>query len=237
MEFILPNRNIAIPPLGSNFHDALRMPAGKIRLDLFDHCGGLKERREFDNLVVGSGKCALASRARATATAVPTHMSVGTNNTAATSTDVALGAEVASSRTALTSTIVVNNILTYICTFPAGTGTGALVEAGLFNGTTAAATALSYTRSGSVVTVTKTSHGLAVDRAIGISAATDTGLNGGATIATVPDANTFTFSTSAVGANGTLTLYQDVMSCRTVFSVINKGASDSMTITWTLTFS
>jgi hypothetical protein len=116
-------------------------------------------------------------------------------------------------------------------------GTGALVEAGMFNGTAAAAGGRSYTRTANDVTVTKTAHGLAVDRAIGIAAATDTGLNGGATIQTVPTADTFTFHTTSGGANGTLSLYQDVMATRSTFSVVNKGAADSMTITWTLTIS
>jgi hypothetical protein len=210
---------------------------GRIKIELFDFRGLLIDLREYENLVVTSGKCAMASRTKGAATAVPSHMAVGTNNTAAAVADAALGAEVGSSRTALTSTTISNTLDTFVCTFPAGTGTGALTEAGLFNGTTAAAAALSYTRAGTVVTLTKNAHGLAVDRAIGIAAATDSGINGGAVIATVPDANTITFPTAASGANGTLTLYQDVMWCRTVFAVVNKGAADAMTITWTLTYS
>jgi len=235
----IENKQGLMVPLGQipgGIRDAFNI-RGHVRIDLFDPRGKLKDRREFENLVVNSGKSTIASRLKGVATAAPTHMAVGTDGSAAAAAQAALIAEVGSSRTALASTTVRNNEAIYVCTFPAGVGTGALVEAGLFNGTAAAAAGLAYTRSTNTVTVTKTTHGLAVDRAIGIAAATDTGLNGGATIQTVPTADTFTFYTTAVGANGTLTLYQDVMTNRSTFSVVNKGAADSMTITWTLTIS
>lgn len=210
---------------------------GVVKIELFGPNGKLKDFLETRNLAVTSGKCGFASRLKGTATVAPSHMSVGTNNTAPAASNAALGAEVASSKTALTSTILRANLAEFACTFGAGVGTGALVEAGIFNGTTAVATGLSYTRTGNQVNVSKTSHGLAVDRAIGIAAATDTGLNGGSVINLVPGANNFEFYTTSAGANGTLSLYQDIMYLRTTFSVINKGAGDSMTITWTLTFS
>jgi hypothetical protein len=216
--------------------DAFSM-RGRVHIELRDKRGRLKDVRDVHNLVVTSGKSSIASRFKGTATAAMTHMAVGTDATAPAVTQAALVAEVGGSRTALTSTTVRNNEVIYVCTLGAGVGTGALVEAGMFNGTAAAAAGLSYTRSSNTVTVTKTTHGLAVDRAIGIAAATDTGLNGGATIQTVPTADTFTFYTTSGGANGTLTLYQDVMATRSTFSVVNKGAADSMTITWTLTIS
>jgi len=93
-----------------------------------------------------------------------THMAVGTSSTAPTAGDTALGGEVG--RVALASSTSASNVVTYTATFPAGTGTGALVEAGIFN----------------------------------------------------------------AGASGT-------MLCRTTFSVVNKGAADAMSITWTITVS
>ena len=59
------------------------------------------------------------------------HMAVGTSSTAAAASDTALGAEVA--RAALTSSTVSSNTITYVCTFAAGTGSGALTEAGILN--------------------------------------------------------------------------------------------------------
>ena len=139
---------------------------GKVNVVLKDEFGNVKEDFTVNNLVVDTGLDFIASRMKdATATAM-SHMEVGTDNTAAASGDTALGAAVSSSRTALTSTTVTDNAVAYVCTFAAGTGTGALTEAGIFNASSA----------------------------------------------------------------GT-------MLCRTVFSVINKGASDSMTVTWTVTIS
>ena len=120
--------------------------------------------QEVDNLVVTVGKNFVASRMTGTSPAVMSHMAIGTTATAAANGDTALGAEAA--RVALASGVTASAVVTYIATFPAGTGTGAIVEAGLFNA---------------------------------LSAGT--------------------------------------MLARTVFSVINKGAADSMTITWTVTVS
>ena len=120
--------------------------------------------REVDNLVVTSGKNYVASRMKdATATAM-SKMAIGSGSTAAAAGNTALGTELG--RVSLTSTTVTNNEVAYVATFGAGTGTGAITEAGLFNA------------------------------------------NSGGT-----------------------------MLCRTVFSVVNKGSADSMTITWTVTVS
>jgi hypothetical protein len=93
-------------------------------------------------------------------------MAVGTTNTApsgAQTTLVAEAARVALASSTITTTNITNDSLTYAASFPAGTGTGALVEAGLFN----------------------------------------------------------------AGAAGT-------MLARVIYDVINKGALDSMTVTWTV---
>jgi len=120
--------------------------------------------QEVDNLVVTAGKGYVASRMKdATATAM-SHMAIGSGSTAAAASDTALGNQLG--RVALTSTAVSSAVVTYTATFGAGTGTGAVTEAGILN----------------------------------------------------------------ASSGGT-------MLCRTVFSVVNKGASDSMTITWTVTVS
>lgn len=137
---------------------------GRLKIEVFDKEGQIKTVAEVPNLVVTTGKGYIASRMKDTTAGAMSHMAVGSNSTAAVVGDSALGSEVA--RAALTSTTVVGNTVTYVASFPPGTGTGALVEAGIFNANTA----------------------------------------------------------------GT-------MLCRTTFSVINKGAADSMTITWTVTVS
>jgi hypothetical protein len=120
--------------------------------------------QEINNLVVTTGKNFVASRMKdATATAM-THLAIGTGTTAAAVGNTTLVTE--ATRQALTSTTVSTNEVAYVAAFAAGTGTGAITEAGLLN----------------------------------------------------------------AASGGTLL-------CRTVFSVVNKGADDSMTITWTITVS
>lgn len=137
---------------------------GSVNVVVRGENGTVKQEFTVPNLVVDSGLDFIASRMEGTTDAVMSHMALGTDNTSAASGDTTLGTEVA--RVALTSGVASSNSITYIATFPAGTGTGALTEAGVFNDPTTGD-----------------------------------------------------------------------MLCRTVFAVINKGASDSMTVTWTVTIS
>lgn len=115
---------------------------------------------DIDNLVVTVGKNFVASRMNGTSPAVMSHMAVGTGNTAAAVGNTALVTE--SARVALDSATVTTNSITYVATFPAGTGTGALVEAGILNassaGTLLARTVFSAVNKGSldVLTITWT---------------------------------------------------------------------------------
>ena len=87
--------------------------------------------QEVDNLVVTAGKGYVASRMKdATATAM-SHMAIGSGSTAAAASDTALGNQLG--RVALTSTTVSNAVVTYVASFPAGTGTGAVTEAAILN--------------------------------------------------------------------------------------------------------
>ena len=139
---------------------------GAVKIDIYDAAGALKDTREIKNLVVTVGKNYIASRMKdATATAM-THMELGTGTTAAAVGDTTLQAAISGSRVTLASTTVTTNSIAYVASFPAGTGTGAVTEAGIFNAASA----------------------------------------------------------------GT-------MLCRTVFSVVNKGAADAMSVTWTITVS
>ncbi len=120
--------------------------------------------QEVDNLVVTDGKEWVIDRMK-DANTVMTHMELGTGTTAAAPADATLETIISGSRTTLTTTSSGTSI-TYACTFAAGTGTGAVTEAGIFD----------------------------------------------------------------AAASGD-------MLARTKFAVVNKGASDSMTITWTVTIS
>jgi len=135
---------------------------GELKITVTNDEGNVKKEVIVPNIVVTDGKEYIASRMKdATATAM-SHMAIGTGSTAAAAGDAALGTE--SGRVALTSTTVTSNAVAYVATFPAGTGTGAITEAGILNASS----------SGDLL-------------------------------------------------------------CRTVFSVINKGAADTLGITWTVT--
>jgi hypothetical protein len=145
-------------------HETIK-PTGELKVVLSDKNGVTKQEFLVPNLVVTAGRNFIA--ARMTDTSQPadmSHMAVGSSATAAALGDTTVGTELG--RVTLTGAegVPSTNTIVYTATFPAGTGTGALVEAGIFNG---------------------------------------------------------------AGA--------DTMLCRTTFSVVNKGADDSVTITWTVT--
>lgn len=104
---------------------------GNLEVLLLDENGIKKDYRKVDNLVVAVGKEVIAARLLGNTLAVMSHMAVGTSATAAATSQTALGGEVG--RVALDSSSRSSNSLTYIATFPAGTGTGSLAEAGILN--------------------------------------------------------------------------------------------------------
>ena len=147
----------------SNVNEQLKMK-GHLQIELN---GELV--RDIDNLVVTAGKTFVASSMLKTTSNSPaamTHMAVGTSTQDPAAGDTALISQVGSRKAFTTAADSTAAVVTYVCAFAAGEGTGALTEAGIFN----------------------------------------------------------------ASSGGT-------MLCRTEFSVVNKGASDSMTITWTVTVS
>ena len=146
-----------------NTQDQLKA-SGALRVVLTGPDGVVKEEHEFKNLVVTVGKNFVASRMVGTAANVMSHMAIGSDSTTPAAGNTVLGTELG--RVTLTSSVATDNVVTYTATFPVGTGTGAVVEAGIFN----------------------------------------------------------------AGTAGT-------MLCRTTFAVVNKGADDAMSVTWTVTIS
>lgn len=134
---------------------------GELKLTLTKPDGNTHET-VVPNIVVTDGKEYIASRMKDATATVMSHMAIGTGSTSAAAGDSALETE--AGRVSLTSTTVTSNAVAYVATFGAGTGTGAITEAGILNAS-----------------------------------------SGG-----------------------------DLL-CRTVFSVINKGAADTLGITWTVT--
>lgn len=142
----------------SNVNDDLKLK-GKLTIALNDEVV-----QEVDNLVVTAGKGYVASRIKDASATAMSHMAIGSGTTNPAAGDTALETELG--RVSLTSTSVSGAVVTYVATFAAGTGTGAVTEAGILN----------------------------------------------------------------ASSSGTLL-------CRTEFNVVNKGSSDSMTVTWTVTVS
>lgn len=85
------------------------------------------------NLVVTAGKQFIASKLRATTNspASMTHMAIGTSSTTPGASDTTLGTQ--TGRVSLSGDTATSNYVTFTATFPAGTGDGAIVEAGIFN--------------------------------------------------------------------------------------------------------
>ena len=135
---------------------------GELEITLKDEFGNIKQTIMVPNLVVTVGKTFIASRMVGTSAATMSHMAIGTSSTTPAAANTTLGAE--AGRVTLASATSSTNVVSYSATFGAGTGTGAIVEAGILN----------------------------------------------------------------AGTAGTLL-------CRTTFSVINKGANDTLTINWNVT--
>ena len=104
---------------------------GHVRIDMRDAMGNLKQVLEIPNLVVTTGLQYIADQLSDQGEAAMSHMAIGSDNTAATAGDTTLGTELG--RVALTSTTQSGADVVYIATFPAGTGTGNVYEAGIFN--------------------------------------------------------------------------------------------------------
>jgi len=136
---------------------------GDVSIVLKSANGSVKDSRAIKNLVVNDGLNFIVSRMKDTTQGAMSHMAVGSSTTAAAAGQTDL-VSILGSREALDSTAVSTNTVTYVSSFEAGDGTGAVTEAGIFN--------------------------------------------------------------ASSGGD---------MLCRTVFDVVNKQATDSMTITWTIT--
>lgn len=91
--------------------------------------------QETPNLVVTAGKSWVADR-MANANTVMTHMAIGTGTNAAAPADTTLQTEAKRNTLTTSGGTVAANVITYACTFAAGEGTGAIIEAGIFDAAT-----------------------------------------------------------------------------------------------------
>lgn len=114
-----------------NTQDSI-VATGALKIVLTGADGAVKQEQEVKNLVVNTGLGYIASRMKDTTYGAMSHMAIGSGTVNPAGGDTGLGTELA--RVALTSTTVSANSIAYTATFGAGTGTGAVTEAGIFNG-------------------------------------------------------------------------------------------------------
>jgi hypothetical protein len=116
-----------------NLKENLKM-TGELTISVFDQNGKLKEAKKVPNLVVTAGKNYIASRMVGTSSTVMSHMAIGTGTGTPGAGNTTLGTE--AGRVSLSTFTASTNTVTGTATFPAGTGTGAITEAGIFNDVT-----------------------------------------------------------------------------------------------------
>lgn len=108
------------------------------RLTIIHREPGKLATRTVKNLVVTAGREWVAARLLdASIPAQMSHMAIGLGTAAPTAGDTALGSEGA--RVALTSVTRSGDQLSFVATFPPGTGLGDITEAGIFNAASAGA--------------------------------------------------------------------------------------------------
>jgi len=105
---------------------------GDVAIVLKDKDGNVKDSREIQNLVVSAGLEFICSRMAGTSAGVMSHMALGSDTTAAAAGQTDL-LSILGAREALDSSTASNNTITYVSSFEAGQGTGAVTEAGVFN--------------------------------------------------------------------------------------------------------
>lgn len=111
---------------------------GHWEMRLYGPNGMLKETRAGQNVITTVGKEMLARFLLSSTTSGANtikYIAIGTGATAESASDTALGTEVA--RTTATVTYSSGAVYECLATFPAGTGTGAIVEYGLLNSSAA----------------------------------------------------------------------------------------------------
>jgi len=107
-------------------------PTGTLDVVLKKADGTVKEKHQFKNIVVTTGKEFIARRMVDDAEPLMSDMAIGDSNANLDVSNTALESQLA--EVALDSSNVTNNVVTYVAEFSAGVGTGAIVEAGIFNG-------------------------------------------------------------------------------------------------------
>jgi hypothetical protein len=224
---------------------------GKLVIQKFDDSNKLVYETEVKNLVVTSGKQFIASRIVESSATVMGFMAIGDDASVASTTQTTLVNELA--RVAVDSKTASGVNSTFVATFPAGTGTGNIVEASITN--TSGASVISFDGDTAVDdggdTITYVAHGFVTGDLVTYTDGGNTALTNltdGAQyyVIKVSDDVVKLATSSANASAGTAInitgtsgaghkLSKGTMLCRTTFPVIAKSSSETLAISWVIT--
>lgn len=106
---------------------------GELNIILRDQKGNIKKDITVPNLVVTAGKDFITSRMAGVSDSVMSHMAVGSGSTAAAAGDTTLQTELVRVALTVSGGTPSGSSISFAGSFPAGTGTGTLREAGILN--------------------------------------------------------------------------------------------------------
>lgn len=117
------------------FHDTVKI-TGDLTIQRYNELGELTLEEHLTNLIVNTGKTFIAGRMGSSPPAVMTHMAIGAPSFVPSPLpqDTTLSTELARVVMSPAGGMSSGNTVTYVGTFPAGTGTNsAITEAGIFS--------------------------------------------------------------------------------------------------------
>lgn len=229
------------------FKDSVKL-TGRLLIQKFNDNKELVYSTEVPNLVVTSGKEFIASRIISGTLDAMGFMAIGDDASTGALSQTTLINELARVTTA--SATASGSNVTFTATFPAGTGTGSIVEAGIFNQDSSSV--ITFDADNDVDSasnrITSVAHGLLTGDKITYTDGGGTAvvglIDGGTYYIIRIDANTIKLATSAANATaGTAIAITDgvgtnhkitygTMLCRTTFPVITKSGSETIAISW-----
>jgi hypothetical protein len=234
------------------FKDSVQL-TGRLLIQKFNDKNEKVYETEVPNLVVTSGKEFIASRIIGTTYDAMGYMGIGDDAAVGALSQTTLINELA--RVSTTSATASSTNVTFTATFPAGTGTGSIVEAGVFNKSSSSVLVFDGDTDvdDSSHQIAYTTHGLSTGDKVTYTDGGGTAITGlidGGTYYIIRvDANHIKLATSyanatagspvaiaiisGVGANHKITY--GTMLCRTTFPVITKSGSETIAISWVVT--
>jgi hypothetical protein len=221
---------------------------GRLLIKKFNEKGEEVFTTEVPNLVVTSGKEFIASRIVAGTYDPMGYMAIGDDSSVGALSQTTLVNELA--RVATASASASGSNVTFSALFPAGTGTGSIVEAGVFN--KSSTSVIKFDADNNVDSashvITYVNHGFTTGTKVTYTDGGGTavvGLVDGGTYYVIRLTNdTLKLATSAANAAaGTAIAITDgigtshkltygTMLCRTTFPVITKSGSETISISW-----